>query len=195
MSTPTSNNRHFSISTIYKISIPDFQKEQEKKDILILWTALAKQFHVALPDPNTKDMQQEFESWCTQMQGQLFVLTELDLHEQKITSFPLGFFERIPHLQTLDISFTSIQKFPEICSLKYLIRLDLHNTDISEFPKEIGNLQTLEELNFNKTKIYVIPDSFKNLTNLKSIGFDPSICQLKNQEKNFPPQFQKKGKR
>ncbi|GKG18387.1 disease resistance TIR-NBS-LRR class family protein, partial [Tanacetum coccineum] len=58
-----------------------------------------------------------------------------------------------------------------ICSLRCLRKLEL-NCDITEFPKDIGQLECLEELYLYSTKIKHLSDSICMLKCLKSLAIN-----------------------
>ncbi|XP_075509679.1 disease resistance protein RPS2-like [Primulina tabacum] len=62
-----------------------------------------------------------------------------------------GFFQSMPVLKVLDLSFTSIRELPKsICKLVELRHLDLSGTKISTLPKELGYLTNLRHLNIQR---------------------------------------------
>ncbi|WOH00276.1 hypothetical protein DCAR_0519635 [Daucus carota subsp. sativus] len=63
-----------------------------------------------------------------------------------------GFFQYMPVLKVLDLSYTSIREIPKsisyLCELRYL---DLSGTKLSTLPKEMGSLKNLRYLDLKRT--------------------------------------------
>ncbi|PWA69411.1 disease resistance protein (TIR-NBS-LRR class) family [Artemisia annua] len=67
---------------------------------------------------------------------------------------------------------TDFKKFSDmICSLRCLRKLELE-CDIPDFPKDLGQLECLEELCLSSTKIKHLPNSIRKLKCLKSLEVD-----------------------
>ncbi|PWA73768.1 disease resistance protein (TIR-NBS-LRR class) [Artemisia annua] len=74
---------------------------------------------------------------------------------------------------------TDFKKFSDmICSLRCLSNLELE-CDIPEFPKDLGQLECLEELYVRSKKIKYLPDSICMLKRLKSIDVRDCSCLRK----------------
>ncbi|PWA35555.1 disease resistance protein RPS2 [Artemisia annua] len=69
-----------------------------------------------------------------------------------------GFFQSMPSLRVLDLSYTSLREIPEsICELVELRHLDLSRTKLTTLPKQLGKLQKLRHLDLQRTYIRTIP--------------------------------------
>ncbi|KAK1282183.1 Disease resistance protein RPS2 [Acorus calamus] len=80
------------------------------------------------------------------------LLTLLLHNNQNISRIPTGFFEFMPSLRVLDLSWTSIEELPVgIGELVELRHLDLSATNIATLPKELGGLARLRRLRLQRT--------------------------------------------
>jgi internalin A len=74
-------------------------------------------------------------------------------------------------LTELDLSDQQITEIPkEIGDLISLQYLGLNNNQIAKLPESIGNLSSLLHLDINKNQIVEIPESISNLTCLQSLN-------------------------
>ncbi|GAB4184566.1 MAG: hypothetical protein Tsb0015_00690 [Simkaniaceae bacterium] len=89
----------------------------------------------------------------------------LDVSETSLTALPDWVPEKMPDLETLDISHTLVAKLPDLAALKNLYHLDVSFTSISELPSNLNELTNLQFLNLSNTDIEVLP----NLPGLKSL--------------------------
>ncbi|XXG69398.1 hypothetical protein AAC387_Pa06g2281 [Persea americana] len=97
-----------------------------------------------------------------------------------ITAVPHGFFELMPTLQVLDLSYTSITSWsvfpssfltacrrltevPFLGQLKKLQFLDIKSSGVKRLPEEMQNLVKLKKLNMSR-----LPDSFIIPSNVMS---------------------------
>ncbi|XP_077233768.1 NB-ARC domain-containing disease resistance protein [Tasmannia lanceolata] len=96
------------------------------------------------------------------MDNEIFALTESPVCPNLLTlilQWNIGlhkisnsFFQFMPVLRVLDLSFTSIKEFPVgIGELVELRHLDLSRTKITSLPEDLGNLAKLKHLNLQRT--------------------------------------------
>jgi Leucine-rich repeat (LRR) protein len=83
------------------------------------------------------------------------------------------------HLKSLEIGNTkALKTFPEeIRQLKWLKKLSVTRTDISELPEWIGEFPELVILNLDSNKITSLPESIGNLKKLKEINLSCNRLQ------------------
>ncbi|KAJ7946539.1 Disease resistance protein [Quillaja saponaria] len=88
-----------------------------------------------------------------------------------LTIIPTLFFDHMPLLHVLDLSYTSIQSLPSsIFKLATLREFLLRGCELfMELPSEIGKLKKLEKLNLDGTQITHLPIEVGELINLKSL--------------------------
>ncbi|PWA68681.1 disease resistance protein RPS2 [Artemisia annua] len=68
------------------------------------------------------------------------------------------FFQSMPSLRVLNLSYTSLREIPEsICELVELRHLDLSHTKLTTLPKQLGKLQNLRHLDLQRTYLRTIP--------------------------------------
>lgn len=86
------------------------------------------------------------------------LLTLLLQWNNGLNRIPDDYFESMPALRVLDLSYTSIRKIPaSISQLLELRHLNLSATKITTLPKELGALAKLNHLNLLRTSIRTIP--------------------------------------
>ncbi|XP_062207106.1 disease resistance protein RPS2-like [Phragmites australis] len=92
-----------------------------------------------------------------------------------------GFFQFMPSLRVLDLSYTSISELPSgIGSLVELQYLDLYNTNIRSLPRELGSLVTLRFLLLSNMPLEMIPGGvICSLTMLQVLYMDLSYGDWK----------------
>ncbi|PSS02917.1 Disease resistance protein [Actinidia chinensis var. chinensis] len=108
----------------------------------------------------------------------------LRLHNNyDLMEIPLLFFEDMPALQALDLSFTSITCLPP--SISRLVSLRAFNLKgcelLMELPPEIGALKCLEVFDLDGTEIMYLPKEIGELTSLKCLSV--SLCGRANRFK------------
>lgn len=84
-----------------------------------------------------------------------------------------GFFQFVPELRVLDLSFTSLREIPEsIDRLVELRHLDLSGTKLVKLPKELGNLAKLKHLDLQRIhSLKVIPrEAISGLSQLRVLN-------------------------
>ncbi|KAJ7946544.1 Disease resistance protein [Quillaja saponaria] len=88
-----------------------------------------------------------------------------------LTMIPTSFFDHMPFLVVLDLSYTSIQSLPSsIFKLAALREFLLRGCELfMELPSVIGQLKKLEKLNLEGTQITRLPIEVGELINLKSL--------------------------
>ncbi|GFY88592.1 hypothetical protein Acr_06g0005320 [Actinidia rufa] len=108
----------------------------------------------------------------------------LQLHNNSdLMEIPLLFFEDMPLLQALDLSFTSIKCLPP--SISRLVSLRTFNLKgcelLMELPPEIGALKCLEVFDLDGTEIMYLPEEIGELTSLRCLSV--SLCGRANRFK------------
>ncbi|KAJ7967960.1 Disease resistance protein [Quillaja saponaria] len=90
----------------------------------------------------------------------------------ELAMIPTFFFDYMPVLHVLDLSYTSIRSLPKsISKLVALREFLLRGCELfMELPPEIGQLKNLEKLDLDGTQITNLPREIENLTNLKSLA-------------------------
>lgn len=84
-----------------------------------------------------------------------------------------GFFQFMPVLSVLDLSFTSLKEIPQsIDNLVELRHLDLSGTKLATLPKELGNLAKLKHLDLQRThSLKLIPrEAISGLSQLRVLN-------------------------
>lgn len=96
-------------------------------------------------------------------------LTNLDLHNNRITSLPdsIGSLSGLTELHLYSNQLTSLPD--SIGNLTSLIGLYLFNNQITSLPNTIGNLSSLTNLNLYNNKLTNLPDSIGNLSSLTGL--------------------------
>ncbi|KAA8523276.1 hypothetical protein F0562_009699 [Nyssa sinensis] len=100
-----------------------------------------------------------------------------------------GFFQFMPALKVLDLSFTSVREIPmSICKLVELHHLDLSGTKLSSLPKELGGLAKLRHLDLQRTHyLRTIPrEAISGLSQLRVLnfyysGWEVQDCESENE--------------
>ncbi|KAI8027377.1 Disease resistance protein [Camellia lanceoleosa] len=108
-------------------------------------------------------------------------LQKLLLHNNyDLMEIPQLFFQDMPHLTYLDLSYTSIKSLPpSISNLKSLQKFFLRGCELlMELPPHIGALENLEEFDLEGTAIMYLPEEIGKLINLRC--FKVSFCQHAN---------------
>ncbi|CAL5378044.1 unnamed protein product [Camellia sinensis] len=111
-------------------------------------------------------------------------LQKLLLHNNcDLMEIPHLFFQDMPRLTHLDLSYTSIKSLPpSISNLKSLQKFFLRGCELlMELPPNIGALENLEEFDLEETEIMYLPKEIGKLINLRS--FKVSFCQHANRYK------------
>ncbi|PON39506.1 AAA+ ATPase [Parasponia andersonii] len=91
-----------------------------------------------------------------------------------------GFFQFMPALRILDLSFTSLREIPtSIGDLVELQHLDLSGTKLSTLPKELGNLSKLKHLDLQRTHLLkIVPrEAISGLLQLRVLNLYYSYSQ------------------
>ncbi|KAK3016818.1 hypothetical protein RJ639_006357 [Escallonia herrerae] len=91
-----------------------------------------------------------------------------------LSKISYGFFQFMPVLKVLDLSFTSIREIPgSICKLAELSHLDLSGTKLSTLPKELGGLKKLRHLDLRRTLyLRTVPrEAVSGLRQLRVLNF------------------------
>lgn len=102
-------------------------------------------------------------------------LSTLLLHQNNgLSKFSHDFFQNMPALKVLDLSFTSIKELaPSICRLAGIRHLDLSGTKLSTLPRELGSLTNLRHLNLQRNPyLRTIPrQTISGLSQLRVLNF------------------------
>ncbi|KAH6779107.1 hypothetical protein C2S52_010344 [Perilla frutescens var. hirtella] len=102
-------------------------------------------------------------------------LSTLLLHwNNGLSRFSHGFFQNMPALKVLDMSFTSIKELPpSISRLAGIRHLDLSGTKLSTLPRELGCLTNLRHLNLQRNAyLRTIPrEAISGLSQLRVLNF------------------------
>ncbi|XP_047941576.1 disease resistance protein RPS2 [Salvia hispanica] len=102
-------------------------------------------------------------------------LSTLLLHwNNGLSKFCDGFFQNMPALKVLDLSFTSIKELPpSICRLAAIHHLDLSGTKLTTLPRELGSLTNLRHLNLQRNQyLRTIPrEAISGLSQLRVLNF------------------------
>ncbi|KAI8027610.1 Disease resistance protein RPS2 [Camellia lanceoleosa] len=108
-------------------------------------------------------------------------LQKLLLHnDYDLMEIPQLFFQYMPCLTHLDLSYTSIKSLPpSISNLKSLQKFLLRGCELlMELPPDIGALENLEKFDLEGTEIMYLPKEIGKLIKLDT--FKVSFCQLAN---------------
>lgn len=102
-------------------------------------------------------------------------LSTLLLHlNNSLSKFSDDFFQNMPVLKVLDLSFTSIRDLPpSLCRLGGIHHLDLSGTKLTTLPEELGSLKTLQHLNLQRNPyLRTVPrESIAGLSQLRVLNF------------------------
>ncbi|KAK4396895.1 Disease resistance protein RPS2 [Sesamum angolense] len=85
-----------------------------------------------------------------------------------------GFFQHMPVLRVLDLSFTSIKELPRsICKLSEIHHLDLSGTKLRTLPRELGSLKQLRHLNMQRNQYLrtISREAISGLCQLRVLNF------------------------
>ncbi|XVF78274.1 hypothetical protein PTKIN_Ptkin14bG0118500 [Pterospermum kingtungense] len=99
------------------------------------------------------------------------ILTTLLLSDCAIDSIPESFFQKMPQLKILDLSWNPIEELPSsISKLQNLTRLLLHNCACLEEVPSLSKLGALKELDLEAIDIKAVPSGMEKLINLKYLN-------------------------
>ncbi|XVF78279.1 hypothetical protein PTKIN_Ptkin14bG0119000 [Pterospermum kingtungense] len=99
------------------------------------------------------------------------ILATLLLSDCAIDSIPECFFQKMPQLKILDLSWNPIEELPSsISKLQNLTRLLLHNCACLEEVPSLSKLGALKELDLEATDIKAVPSGMEKLINLKYLN-------------------------
>ena len=77
------------------------------------------------------------------------------------------------HVTKINLRNLNIQNFPEsILKFKFLRVLSIRNNKLTSLPKELSQLENLEEIYLGNNNLQRLPDSICNLQHLKCLWFD-----------------------
>ncbi|KAA8532650.1 hypothetical protein F0562_032534 [Nyssa sinensis] len=107
------------------------------------------------------------------------LLTLLLQRNEELTVIPESFFNHMPYLQVLDLSYTSISSLPTSISNSVSLRaLFLRKCyDLEALPEEVIALKGLEVLCVTRSQMECIPSRIWELTNLKCLKFSSNISR------------------
>ncbi|KAI8028294.1 Disease resistance protein [Camellia lanceoleosa] len=114
------------------------------------------------------------------------ILTKLWLQKNyDLMEIPRLFFEDMPLLHLLDLSYTSIKSLPPSISMLVLLHtFRLKGCELlMELPPQIGELGKLEEFDLEGTELMYLPNEIGQLISLKC--FRVSFCGCANRYKEF----------
>ncbi|CAL5378056.1 unnamed protein product [Camellia sinensis] len=114
------------------------------------------------------------------------ILTKLWLHKNyDLMEIPRLFFEDMPLLHSLDLSYTSIKSLPPSISMLVLLHtFRLKGCELlMELPPQIGELGMLEEFDLEGTELMYLPKEIGQLISLKC--FRVSFCGCANRYEEF----------
>ncbi|KAL4589555.1 hypothetical protein LXL04_002463 [Taraxacum kok-saghyz] len=98
-----------------------------------------------------------------------------------------GFFQFMPSLQVLDLSFTSLKEIPaSICELTELRYLDLSRTKLTTLPKQLGKLQKLRHLDLHRVYLRTIPcEAINRLSQVRLLNLYYSYGSWEMQDSEY----------
>ncbi|KAI8026809.1 Disease resistance protein [Camellia lanceoleosa] len=117
------------------------------------------------------------------------ILTKLWLHKNyenyDLMEIPRLFFEDMPLLHSLDLSYTSIKSLPPSISMLVLLHtFRLKGCELlMELPPQVGELGKLEEFDLEGTELMYLPKEIGQLIRLKC--FRVSFCECANRYEEF----------
>ena len=95
--------------------------------------------------------------------------------------------EKIFNLEELHITSHNLTELPkEIGNLTNLKRLDIRTNNFTKLPKEIGNLINLEKLYIDCNNLEISPDGIEKLINLENLYIDINIINENFNFKSLP---------
>jgi Leucine-rich repeat (LRR) protein len=109
---------------------------------------------------------------------------------RNIYEFPreLGLLYNLKDL--LLFGFKNVTTIPvEICKLKGLEKLEIHNCGLTHIPDEIGEMESLKFLNLSNNYLKCIPSTIGNLKNLETLKFHSNKLEYLPDEIGKLPQL------
>lgn len=94
---------------------------------------------------------------------------ELDLGKNCLVNISENVFSRLHHLQILDLSDNPVVVFPALWNCPSLSRVLLHHTQISDIPRNVSQLQSLEYLDLSWCHLSEIVEHIAEIPALKRI--------------------------
>ena len=102
--------------------------------------------------------------------GNLIMLEELDLEDNKITSLQY-FVEKLKNLKILNLRKNRLVSLPESLGNLYTLEiLDLSDNNLSILPESLGKLINLKTLNISKNEFTTCPVFFRDLIKLEELN-------------------------
>ena len=103
----------------------------------------------------------------SEIQQELYEISELDLTEQGIEHLPTNI-DRLTNLKELCLQFNYLSYLPDsLGNLSNLQALYIARNKLSSLPDSLGNLSNLQTLDISENKFSSLPDSLGNLSNLQ----------------------------
>ncbi|KAK9454179.1 hypothetical protein V1511DRAFT_481732 [Dipodascopsis uninucleata] len=106
----------------------------------------------------------------------MLALTALNLTNAKMSSFPDGFFEKIPNLEKLVLDENHFGSIPsQIGRLKKLTRFSCVDNNLSSLPPEIGSLTELTHIDVHSNSLSSLPSEIWYLNRLELLNASSNL--------------------
>ncbi len=146
---------------------------EKDTNLHILWNKIKS----AIPGAPDLKTAEEISEWMEKHPDAFVNITELNLHNQNLTSLPSEI-RFLTHLQKLDLYCNQLQSLPDaIRNLTQLRGLSLYCNQLQSLPEAIGNLTQLQELYLSYNQLQSLPDAIGNLTQLQELYLSENQLQ------------------